>query len=176
MKEADTEASHMKEKPLFRRLHFFRTKSHTSTPTSLSWKISREELFKPVWQHQSQVALTRPGKLDLDANCGKYNPKLTFQIYPYGLFEDEGKAATMAVRIAIPEKCPPLPPLAQISLTLVVWGEERKDKLTLAEKLNTNVIYIYEVLTHEQLKQSKCKNFNFEIEATCSVAEKTLKI
>ena len=63
-------------------------------------------------------------KLELDANLGKLNPKLLFQLYPNGLFEDEKKAVTMAVRIS---KSPPLLPSSMIHMKLVVWsGEGRK--------------------------------------------------
>ena len=86
------------------------------------------------------------------------------------MFEDEGKAVTiMAVRITTPEKCPPLPPYAKVHLTLtLVWSDEGIKRLSLTEKLSTSFFYVYEVMSHDELQQCKCKNFIFEVKARCS--------
>ena len=146
---------------------------HTGTSCALSfmWKLGRMELFKPVIEHQEQLTINRPGgKLELNANRGKYNPKLSFQLYPYGLFKDKGTAVTMTVRTKISDKCMPLPPSAKISLKLVVWSGEGKARKEVSkfpavtEKMSTSVFHIYTIMTHDQLKQSKCKHYYLEVE------------
>ena len=120
-----------------------------------------------MWRHLDQYTITRQGKIELDVSPGKYNPKLSFLLYPNGLFQDSEKAVTMCVRIMTPEKCPPLPPSSEIRLSLVVWdgecgGVEMK-RVTITEKLSMSVFYVYKVITHDQLKESQSKNFNFDI-------------
>ena len=66
-----------------------------------------------------------------------------------------------------PEKCPPLPLSSEIRPLWVVWdgesgGVEMK-RVTITEKLSTTVFYVYHVITHDQLKESQSKNFNFDI-------------
>ena len=127
--------------------------------------------MKPVWRHLNQFYITRPGKFELDANLGKLNPKLTFQLFPNGLFDDKDEAVTMAVKITSHDKCPPLPPSSLIRLKLVVWGGEGKEVKRcppIAEKLSMSVFYVYSVITHQQLKESNCKHFHLELEVSCS--------
>ena len=161
-----------KEKPRLRtRLSFLRSKSRTLLP-SFTWKVVREDLIKPIWRHQAKAVLTRPSKLELDANHGKHNPKLTFQLFPYGLHEDKGNAVTMAVRIATPDKCPPLPLYSEIQLRLAVFdadGGEVKKCPVVSEKLSKiSIFYVYSTITHTQLKESKSKYFNVEVDITTS--------
>ena len=157
-----------KEKSRLRRkLSFFRSKSRSNSPQSFVWKVPREDIIKPVWRHLDQYTITRQGKIELDVSPGKYNPKLSFLLYPNGLFQDSEKAVTMCVRIMTPEKCPPLPPSSEIRLSLVVWdgecgGVEMK-RVTITEKLSMSVFYVYKVISHDQLKESQSKNFNFDI-------------
>ena len=148
----------------------------SKTRSSPSWKVGRKDLIKPVWLHHAHVNITRPNKLELDINHGKHNPKLTFQLFPYGLHGDKGEAVTMAVRIATPDKCPPLPLSSEIQLQLVVWGGEGREKedevrncpAVHKELSTTSVFYVYQVITHDQLKRSKCKHFYFEMKVKCS--------
>lgn len=166
-----------KEKSLLRRkLSFFRSKSRSSSPRSFTWKVAREDLIKPVWRHLKDHSITRQGKFELDVSPGKHNPKLSFLLYPTGLFQDSGKAVTMCVKIMTPEKCPPLSPSSGIRLSLAVWdgdsgGVEIK-RVTITEKLSMSMFYIYKVITHDQLKESQSKNFNFDIEVLCSDVQK----
>lgn len=131
--------------------------------------MKRDDLIKPVWQHKSHVYITRPTKHELDTNNGKYNPKLIFQLYPYGLHEDEENAVTMAVRVVVPAKCAPLPLSSEITLSLVVWegkGEDRKElsrPSPVKKELNMSMFYVYTVIDHEMLKRSKCKYFYIDI-------------
>ena len=163
----------LKERPpLWKKL----LRSKVRSSPSFTWKVVRKDLIKPVWLHQDQASITRPNKLELDLNHRKHNPKLTFQLFPYGLHKDEGEAVTLAVRITTPDKCPPLPLSSEIQLALVVWGGEGRDK---GEELKScppvhkdlstiSVFYMYQVITHDQLKRSKCKHFYLEMKVTCS--------
>ena len=82
----------------------------------------------------------------------------------------------MAVRISTPDKCPPLPLSSEIKLQLVVWdgeGKEKEDEVKRCppvhkELSTTSVFYVYQVITHDQLKRSKCKHFCFGMKVTCS--------
>lgn len=147
---------------------------HKPQPSpSFLWKVAREDLIKPVWRHLTHKHIAT--KYELDIKNGKYNPLLIFQLYPCGLHTDEGDAVTMAVRISTPENCPPLPLASEISVKLVVWDGEGKEKQELKrfhpvtkELSTTSVFYIYNVMTHDLLKRSKCKNFVLEIAVTCS--------
>ena len=138
--------------------------------TSFTWKVLRYDLIMPIWRHQPQANITHPVKLELDANQGKHNPKLTFQIFPFGLHGDQGNAVTLAVRITTPDKCPPLPLSSEIQLTLLVLDEEGVEVNrcpTVTEKLsNISIFYIPAVITHTQLKESKY--FNLEVNVMCS--------
>ena len=162
-----------KERPhsVFRK-NLLRGMSRVSSSPSFTWKVLREDLIKPIWRHQSQANITHLLKLELDANQGKHNPKLTFQIYPYGLHKDQGNAVTMAVRIATPDKCPPLPLSSEIQLTLLVLDEEgvelNKCPTVTAELSIISIFYIPAVITHTQLKDSKSKYLNLEVNVTCS--------
>lgn len=164
----------LKEKSLLRRkFSFFRSKPRTNVSPSFTWRVAREDLIKPVWRHQDHCSITRPGKFELNLNFGKHNPKLLFLLYPTGLFQDSGKAVTMAVRITTPDKCPPLPPSSEIHLGLVVSeGESGEIELkrypTITEKLSMSIFYVFTLITHDQLKDSRSKNFHLDVEVSCS--------
>ena len=149
----------------------------TSTP-HFTWKVGHEELMKRVWQDRSLKPIARKERLVLEINQGKRNPEVSFLLYPYGIFQDENNAVTMAVRITTSTKCPPLPPSAELRLSLSVWGVEGNQRnevnqfQSFREKLSTSMFYIYAIITHDQLKQSKCKYFHLDIEVTCSGVQK----
>ena len=168
---APKEKSRSLRKPSFLRSH-----SRTSSAPSFSWRVAREELIKPIWRHRDQATVTRSSKLELDTGHGKHNPKLTFQLFPYGLHGDKGNSVTMAVRIATPDKCPPLPLSSEIHLKLGVSdgdGRKVKECLRVTEKLSTTgIFYVYSAITHDQLKESKSKYFYLEIDVACSGLEK----
>jgi len=158
-----------KEKSLWRKLPFFKNKSQHSSDHSLTWKVVREDLMKPVWRHEESRCITRPHKFELDAGLGKHNPKLSFIHYPCGQFEDSGKCVTMAVRISTSDKCPPLPPNAKLHLSLVVWdGEREVSRRNIAEKLNMSVFYVRGLITHDRLKESHSKHFHLDIDVSCA--------
>ena len=161
-----------KEKSLWRKLPFFKNKSRHSSNHSLTWKVVREDLMKPVWRHEESRCITRPHKFELDAGLGKHNPKLSFILYPCGQFEDSGKCVTMAVRISTSDKCPPLPPTSKLHLSLVVWDGGREgaevSRRHIAEKLNMSVFYIRGLITHNKLKESHSKHFHLDIDVSCA--------
>ena len=79
----------------------------------------------------------------------------------------------MGVRITTPDKCPPLPPSSEIHMKLVVWERERgevevKRCPEIVERLSMSVFYIYTIITHNQLKESRCKHFVLDVEVWCS--------
>ena len=163
-----------KEKSLWKKLSLFRGKSRQASNHSLTWKVAREDLMKPVWRHEDSRCITRPHKFELDASLGKHNPKLSFSLYPCGQFVDAGKSVTMGVRIFTSDKCPPLPPSSKIHLSLVVWDGEREgegrelNRRHVAERLNMSVIYIHGLITHQLLKDSRSKYFYLDFEVSCS--------
>jgi hypothetical protein len=169
-----------KEKSHSRKLSFLR-KARTSSSPSFTWKIPRDDLAGPVWQHKSEATISGPVKVELNANCGKHNPKLKFKLCPCGLGQDRGKAVTMMVRIKTPDKCPPLPPLSEVHISLVVWSGEGRDWKevkrcsSIREKLALSRFFVYSVVTHDHLKMSTSKySYLIKVEAACSGCRKTL--
>ena len=171
--ESPTRGVQKEKSKLRRRLSFLKRNARSNSTPYFSWKVAREELIKPIWRHQPNATVTRQEKLVLETNPGKHNPKVSFILYPYGVFKDENKAVTMAVRTSISDKCPPLPPLSELRLNLTAWGgegaqrEELSRPRSVTEKLSTSVFYVYSVVTHDQLKECKCKYIHLDMEVTC---------
>ena len=117
--------------------------------------------------------------MELDANLGRLNPKLSFQLYPYGESEDFGKFVTMIVRIYTSEKCPPLPSSSKMHLSLVVRADGSDKESTgpvlhecyVEEYLHLGFFRIHKVVSHDKLKECHSKYIYFELKATCSGTE-----
>lgn len=135
------------------------------------WKVQREELGRPIWNHDKKCCITRSSKYDLDTHLGRYNPKLQFQLYPYGESEDCGESMTMIVRIHTSDRTPPLPSSASVSIVLSVYDEQngRKHSLnccTAQKPLDLGYFPIRRVVTHDALRKSKSKFIHFEMKIT----------
>ena len=155
-----------------RKLSFLRSKSHINSNPRFTWKVLKEDLIKKMQHRELHKKITRSARLELDAGHGKHNPKLTFQLFPYGLHRDEGKAVTMVVRIATPDKCPPLPLSSEMKLTVVVFEGEENELMKcdpVVEKLSTiSTCYVYSAITHDQVKESRSKFFLLEVAVLCT--------
>ena len=141
--------------------------------------MAREDLSKTICRHNERHFITHSHKIELDAYLGRRNPKLSFQLYPYGESEDFGKALTLLVRITTSEKCPPLPPLSKVKVSVVV-KDDGSDKATercemnrcsVEESLDMGYFRIHGILNHAQVIKSRSKHIYLDIVATCSGIE-----
>lgn len=169
-----------KEKNWRKKLSFFsKNKSkRNSAPNSFTWKILRDDLSKPIWSHDEKRCITRSPKLEIDANLGRRNPKLSFQLYPYGESEDSGEFSTIIVRIYTSDKCLPLPASSKVHVSLTVRADSNeKDtscilrQCSVEEHLDMGYFRIRKVVRHDQLMKSHSKYIYFDVEATCSGVE-----
>ena len=167
-----------KEKNWRKRFGFFgknKTKQqHCSAgSSSFTWRVLRDDLNKPIWSHDERRCISRSNKLELDTNYGRRNPKLSFQLYPYGESEDLGEYVTMIVRINTSDKCPPLPPSSMVHITLTVRDNDSSMEsilhhCTVEEHLDLGYFRIFRVLKHDQLMKSHSKYIYFDVAATSS--------
>ena len=167
-------SSSTKEKHWKKCLNIFgKHKTRQSSGNSVTWRVPREDLGKPIWNHEEKCCISRSHKFELDTNLGRHNPKLLFQLYPYGESSDCGEYMTMIVRITTSEKCPPLPSTASVQISLTVRDEHSDgensilNRISVEEHLNLGYFPIRQVVQHQQLKKSRSKYIYFNMEIHC---------
>ena len=140
-----------------------------------TWVVKKTQLVSFIWNykhHHRHIKYHR--KLQVDINCADSNPRLSFLLYPFGLFEDEGKSVTMLVKIKIPDKCPPLPPTATYILSCKVHegnngellqGTERQMK----QPFDKGTFYVKSFFTHATINHCKCDKLEIHIVSTCQL-------
>ena len=131
--------------------------SCTSDGRTLTWKVKRDHLNKPIFRHQESSTIEWKKKVEVDVGNGNiYNPKLVFILHPYGLERDRQKCVTLEVRIDVPKKAPKLKEATFVKLTLTVSeteGEILKDH-NLKKNLNLRVFYQDRFVSHLALRES----------------------
>ena len=166
-----------KEKQWKRCLNIFgKHKTKRNSGNTITWRVPRDDLGKLVWNHDKKNrCISRSHKFELDTNLGRHNPKLLFQLYPYGESSDCGEYVTMIVRINTSDKCPPLPPSATVQISLTVCDDDNSDgercvlnRTCVEEHLNLGYFAIRQVVRHGQLKKSRSKYIYFDLEINCS--------
>lgn len=110
--------------------------------------MKRERLLKSLSKSSERKphSISCGQKIDIELGHGKNNPKLSIVLYPFGLFENEGKSASLQIKISYPEKCPPLPPSIQLQLKLIVYSSHKREVLreaTIRECINLHSMYIH---------------------------------
>ena len=138
---------------------------------SFVWRVKQEQLMKslsrPTDAKFRTISCSR--KFDLDVGQGKNNPKLSLVLYPYGLFDDKGKAATLQAKILTPDKCPPLPTSLCVQLSLTVFSNQKTVKLKeccVHQTINTQTFYVQELLSCEKMRE---KTLGEHVELSVSV-------
>ena len=123
-----------------------------------------------IWNHKEQGSVRCPEQLQVDTRCGGKDPHLTFQLYPYGLFEDKGKNMTLFVKTIIPDDCPPIHPSTKLHLTVRVSTVEGKQLHVhqLESKVNSCVLYTSKLMSHKELQKITCKKLCIEVSASTS--------
>jgi hypothetical protein len=177
MSQCHTTKTSSKERNSWKRFFpFGKSKSKQKSGLSFTWKLRRNDLSKTIWSHDETRCITQSQKMELDTNLGRCNPRLSFQLYPYGESEDYGKFVTMIVRINTSDKCPPLPSSSKVHMSLVVRAdssdkESNGDVLhecCAEEYLHLGFFRIHKVVSHDKLKECHSKHIYLEVKATCS--------
>ena len=134
----------------------------------ISWSVQREEALKVVCEHREQASLRCHQHLPVEAHSEEeHNPYLTFQLFPYGLFEDKGKSMTLFVKIIIPDECPPIHPSTKLYLSVRIHAEVGKEQRLpqLESRVNSCVCYIFKLLSHKSLLEMSENELIFQISA-----------
>ena len=128
---------------------------HKSTLSKLQWRLKREEMVKIVYKHSEvkQKSITCPCQLEIEIDSFKHIPKLTLKVFPYGLFEDEGKAVSLQVSVTTHKKSPPIPPSLLLLLTVTVLDDKGKPmrERSTEQSLNMSCFYLTDLLSHCEL-------------------------
>ena len=112
----------------------------------------RDRLLKSLTRAQdaSPPSINCSQKIDLDVGQGRNNPRLSLILHPCGLFENRGKSASLQAKIAIPDKCPPLPPSLLVSLRLVVYSSHKQEiwrETHVEQPVNMHSFYIHHLFS-----------------------------
>ena len=123
--------------------------------SSYQWRVKREDLVRSVSRHTHAKlrSIPCPCQLELDTGHLKHSPKLSLKLYPYGLFEDEGKNVSLQVNIITHKKSPPISPSLQIEFTVTVLDDQGRDlrQRSTQQSLNMSVFYVPNLLSHDEL-------------------------
>ena len=138
--------------------------------TQNTWGLKRENLLRPIWDHQSLNNIKIPQHITIDVESGDHNPYLSLFIYPFGLFEDKNKSMTLVVKVSIPDECPPIPSKATFDLRWGVSIAAKEEAKTLEDskrpvkiKFKTGVKYIHKLLPHKTLQQNMCERLELRV-------------
>ena len=127
------------------------------------WSIKRNKLNKVIYEHKESKFFQCPDKLELDVQSdsgSNLKLKLTLALYPYGLEQDRNQNVTLRVDIDVPRKSPKLNDNAKVKLTVAVQvsliaGEYFSKEFCKEISTFTREYYIYGIIPHETLKESK---------------------
>ena len=134
--------------------------------------MKKEQLGSFIWNHKHhQSYIKYPRKLQVDVDCGDLNPWLSLQLYPFGLFTDEGTSVTMVVKMSIPDDCPPIPPTDTYSLSwdICIVNEGNKGKLLGGSKkpmkvsFDKGTVHVRKFFPHATIKHCTCDKFEIHV-------------
>ena len=148
-----------------------RVKKSRELSKHCKWTIEKEKLKKYIWNHEQRSSYIKcPQKLQIDIECGELNPFLSLLLYPFGLFGDENKSATLLVKVVVPDDCPPLPLTDHFSLSWdICTAETYSTKLVESSKkpikisFDRGMLYINKFFPYTLLQQHSCNKFEIHM-------------
>ena len=152
------------KKRLFSKFRPFRNRS--SSKSSILWSVKREKLNEAIYKPRKEKLFKCPHILELE-NAGKYAPRLTFYLHPYGYEEDAGTNLTLVIELSASVKSN-IPSSANIHIEVMAC--ESKEGLKLNEVVlecsaNCRILRNKEFLSHDQLKKLECDSIDLQASA-----------
>ena len=75
-----------------------------SRDRAVTWSIKRKKLNEVIYSHKKEKLFEFPQQFELETG-GKYPPRLTLYLHPYGYEEDAQENLTLTVLLDISAKC-----------------------------------------------------------------------
>lgn len=144
-------------------------------PDELSWPIKRDKLNKYIYESKyAKKPLQCKQKLELESGTGTGScPKLKFELYPFGLEEDENEYVTIKVYVEQPKHCH-LHSSTEIQMTLNIFDCELGDQIgepyTMYESIRSSYFLIKRFVHHDLIKKCRCDFVEVTIQACLVVA------
>ena len=142
-----------------------------------TWRVEKAPLGHVIWDHKYQVYFIKfPSKVPVDIGWGDLNPRLSFLLFPFGLFEDSSSSMTLQLKLHIPDHCPPLPLTDTFNLSWAIYtqGEGASttgERLTHSKKplkipFGQGMLYIFKFLPHDKIKRCDCQTFEISMQTS----------
>lgn len=152
------------KKRLFSKFRPFRNRS--SSKSRISWSVKRDKLNEAIYKPRKEKLFKCPHILELE-NAGKYAPRLTLYLHPYGYEQDAGTNLTLVIELSASVKSN-IPSSATIRIEVVVC--ESKEGLKLNEvdlecSADCRILRHKEFLSHDQLKKLECDSIDLQASA-----------
>ena len=133
---------------------------------SIAWSVKRDKLNEAIYKHQKTKYFKCPHNLELE-NGGKYAPRLTLYLHPYGFEEDAGKNVTLSVEsVASIKSNIPSSSIFRIDIKASESSKQTKlNEVTLNCPASTRIVWEKSFLSHNTLKELECDTIDLEISA-----------
>lgn len=144
-------------------------------PDELVWPIKRDKLNKYIYGSKyAKKPLQCKHRLELESGTGTGScPKLKFELYPFGLEEDENEYVTIKVYVEQPKHCH-LHSATEIQMTLNVFDCESGDQIgepyIMYESIRSSYFLIKRFVHHSLIKKCRCDFVEVTIQACLVVA------
>ena len=145
-----------------------RSRSIDQTSNQLKWKLQRTDLLTQSTNFEDKNTYSVcPDNLSIEIGCREVNPYLSFRLYPYGLFKDQGNSVTLYTQLTIPIGCPPIDPTAKFLFSWKIIGKEQTGKrLTksgdVSCKFSESFRYVFHFLSHSMLKKVEYRDYDVQ--------------
>ena len=148
-----------------------KSRSIDQTTNQLTWKLQRTDLLTQSTNFEDKNAHLRCSDcLSIEIGHREVNPYLSFRLYPYGLFKDEGESVTLSIHVTIPNTCPPIDPSAKFLFSWKIISEEQTGKKCtklhksgeVSCKFSESFRYVFHFLSHSMLKKVECRDYDVQ--------------
>ena len=132
----------------------------------MSWSVKRDKLNEAIYKPYKEKHFKCPYNLELE-NAGKYPPRLTLYLHPYGFEEDAGKNLTLSAELTASVKSK-MSSSATILINVTASESSERTKLrevTLNCPANCRIVWEKAFLSHDELKQLECEFIEFHASA-----------
>ena len=139
-------------------------------PDELVWPIKRDKLNKYIYESKyAKKPLQCKHKLELESGTGtRFCPKLKFELYPFGLEEDQNEYITIKVYVEQPKHCT-LHSSTVIQITLNIFdcdsGDQIRQAFVFYESIRSSYFLIKQFVHHDLIKKSRCEFIEVQIQA-----------
>ena len=142
------------------------TRNRDRSSSIVTWSVKRSKLNEAIYEHRKDKLFRCPRELELE-NGGKYPPRLTLYLHPYGYEDDTLTNLTLTVSLDASVKCHiPSSAVIRMEISASESGEGKKlNHIILDCRVDSRIVRHKGFLSHKDLRELKCESIDFTASA-----------